>query len=105
MRHINAQQLAFLLQIKKQDARAKMCAAWASSKGIENTAYYNEEGKLIDDFPNAMPVDMLEAEINANLVMAVSDIESNYLTRAASKKWILCDFPEKQIEKFNKANG
>jgi hypothetical protein len=34
MNHLNAQQLAFILDIKKEDARAKMCNAWEKSKGI-----------------------------------------------------------------------
>lgn len=101
MKFINSQQLAFVLDIAKQDARAKMCVAWAKSKGIENAAYYDEEtGKLKDDYPQAMEIEMLARELNLpTLQEMVDDITNNYLTRPATRKWILCDYPEKQIKK------
>jgi hypothetical protein len=104
MKFINAQQLAFVLDIKKEDARAKMCVAWSKSKNIENTAHYDKNGKLKDDYPLAMDIEMLSKELNLpTLQEMVNDIESNYLNRPATRKWILCDYPEKQIKKCEDA--
>lgn len=103
MKFLNAQQLAFILDIKKEDARAKMCHAWCSAKKINNTAF-RQGTKIIDDYPQAMEVSMLSAELNLpTLQDAVNDITENYLNRPASKKWILCDYPEKQIKKLEDA--
>lgn len=102
MKFINSQQLAFLLDIKKEDARAKMCFAWAKSKGIENTAYRDKKTKkLKDDFPLAMEVEMLAKELNLpTLPDSIKDITDNFLKRSATKKWILCDYPEKEIKRL-----
>lgn len=100
MTFLNAQQLAFILDIKKEDARAKMCVAWAASKGEENKAARNAKGKIEDPYPVAMPVQMLAQFLNLpTLQESVNDITDNYLNRPASKKWILCDLPEKIIKK------
>lgn len=57
-------------------------------------------GKLVgDDYPLAMPVEMLAKELNLpTLQDSVNDIMNNYLNRPASKKWILCDYPEKKLK-------
>jgi hypothetical protein len=100
MKFLNAQQLAFILDIKKEDARAKMCVTWSSSKGEQNQAERNSKGKIIDPYPLGMPVDLLANELNLpTLQNSVDDIVQNYLVRPATKKWILCDYPEKQIAK------
>jgi hypothetical protein len=104
MKFLNAQQLAFVLDIKKEDARAKMCVAWSSDKGEENKAERNAKGKLVDPYPVAMPIDMLAEKLNLpTLQQSVDDICENYLKRPASKKWILCDFPEKHLAKNKEA--
>jgi hypothetical protein len=100
MKYLNSQQLAFILHIKKEDARAKMCIAWSASKGEENKAIRNHKNKIEDPYPLAMPVDMLSKFLNLpTLQDSVDDIINNYLVRPATKKWILCDFPEKLILK------
>lgn len=106
MKFINTQQLAFILDTTKTDARAMMCHAWSKNKGITNQAYHHpESGKIIDDYPQAMEIDMLAKELNLPMLQSsVDDITNNYLTRAASKKWILCDYPEKAI-KAAEVNG
>jgi hypothetical protein len=104
MNHLNKNQLAFVLQIKAEDARAKMCHAWCQAKGIENKAFLNEKEKIEDEYPDAMPIDLLAEGLNLpTLQQSIDDIASNYLKRPASKKWILCDYPEKEIEKGKKA--
>lgn len=106
MKYLNAQQLAFLLDIKKEDARARMCNAWTRSKSMEKgrlgeipKAKRNKNNKKIeDDFPLAMPIEILSTELNLpDLQMACDDIEKNYLERKATRRWIMWDYPEKQI--------
>lgn len=108
MNFLNAQQLAFILDIKKEDARAKMCNAWCKAHGIEKTDSWKVEvkaerdgkGKVKDDYPFAMPVDMLSNHLNLpTLQQMIDDIVNNYLTRPATKKYILCDYPEKLVLK------
>lgn len=105
MNFLNKSQLAFILDIKAEDARAKMCVAWCAEKRIENKAYYHlKTEKLIDDYPDAMPIEILSRHLNLpTLQDSVNDIKENYLKRPATKKWILCDYPEKEIEKGTKA--
>lgn len=105
MNYLNKSQLAFILDIKTEDARAKMCVAWCNDKKIENKAYYHPETeKLIDDYPDAMPIEILSRYLNLpTLQQSVDDIQDNYLNRPATKKWILCDYPEKEIELKTKA--
>lgn len=117
MKSLNAQQLAFILDIKKEDARARMCNAWCKYKGIPNETL--KEGhlqigqvavpgaerpkgsaKVRDPYPNDMEIELLARELNLpNLQQMTDDIHENYLKRPASKRWILCDYPEKQLEK------
>ncbi len=100
MTFLNSQQLAFILDIKKEDARAKMCHAWCTDKGIQNRAKRNAKNKIIDDYPGAMPVEMLARMLNLpTLQNSVDDIINNYLSRPATKKYILCDYPEKMVLK------
>jgi hypothetical protein len=100
MKFLNSQQLAFILDIKKEDARAKMCVAWSSSKGEENKADWNFKGKIVDPYPLAMPIEILSKGLNLpTLQQSVDDIENNYLIRPATLKWILCDYPEKLVLK------
>jgi hypothetical protein len=37
------------------------------------------------------------------LQSSVEDIVNNFLIRPASKRWILCDYPEKQIKKLEES--
>lgn len=103
MTFLNAQQFAFILGIKKQDARAKMCFAHCSSKNETCKAFFDEDGKLQghEQYPEALAISLLSERCNLpDLQTAVNDIKDNYLTRPASKKFILCDYPEKQIERM-----
>ncbi len=49
---LTKQQLAFILDIKVEEARAKMCVAYAKSKGIENTAEINDKNKVANTSRN-----------------------------------------------------
>jgi hypothetical protein len=108
MKTLNKRQLAFLLEITNGDARAKMCMAWCNSKGIENKATWTASGLAIEndeDYPDDIHIELLAKELNIpNLQDMVDDVENNYLTRAATKKFILYDFPQKHVELCTK-NG
>lgn len=111
MTSLNARQLAFLLDIKKEDARAKMCNAWEATHGISKLsdangfdktrgANWNDKGKIESQYPDYMPILILQQGLNIpQLQSMVDDIHLNYLNRPASKKYILVDFPEKFIKK------
>lgn len=105
MKELDAQQLAFILDIKKGDARAKMCVAWANHRGEDNKATWNHTGTKVDDpYPKTMPIELLAKELNLpTLQRSVDDIVNNYLVRPATRKWILCDYPEQQIRKHEEA--
>lgn len=104
MTSLNSQQLAFLLDIKKENARARMCNAWEKVNNISRSRSQikrNEKKKIVDPYPNDMPIEILATGLNLpTLQQMVDDIEQNYLKRNASKKWILCDFPEKELKKL-----
>lgn len=109
MNYLNAQQLAFILDIKKEDARARMCNAWEKEKGIEKSGFFheyikgakrNKKNKIEDPYPIAMPVEILSKHLNLpDLQFMVDGIRNNYLKRPAAKKYILIDYPEKFVLK------
>ncbi len=105
MKYLNAAQFAFVLDITKDEARAKMCVAWSKAKGIYNAAAWEKKDpygkeKLVDPYPPAMEIDMLSRQLNLpTLQESCDDIAYNYLNRPGSRKWILCDFPEKAIKR------
>lgn len=103
MKKLNKSQLAFILDIKVDDARAKMCHAYSVANKIKEVER-DFKGKLLDeDFPDFMEIAMLSEQLNLpTLQFSVDDICGNYLNRPASKKWILCDYPEKEIQKGTK---
>lgn len=109
MKYLNAQQLAFILDIKKDDARAKMCNAYTRAQGMPKVGEQNEvpkarrnkkSKKVEDPFPIAMSIEMLSKELNLpDLQAACDDIEKNYLERKATRRWVLWDYPEKIVAK------
>lgn len=118
MKTLSKKQLAYLLDIKIEDARAKMCAAWEKENGIQrfadNTqvvangeiigATRNTKNKIQDNYPDKMEIDVLSRNLNMpDLQLIADDVQNNYLTRAATKKFILDDFPRKEIAKAKQA--
>lgn len=116
MKFLNAQQLAFILSISVQEAREKMVFAHCKSKGIDPPAKRSKEDfeepktplekkkqreyMIYSEYPLAMTIELVSEQLNIpTLQQSVDDIEKNYLNRPATKKWILCDLPEKQIKK------
>lgn len=112
MTSLNSQQLAFLLDIKKEDARARMCNAWekanntpkqgfAFEERLSSNVVWDNSKKIKDPYPSDMPIEILASGLNIpTLQQMVDDIEQNYLKRSASKKWILCDYPERELKKL-----
>lgn len=107
MTQLNSQQLAFILDIKKEDARAKIVRAFEKSKGIDlregvdmKTASRTAKGKINDEYPQFIKIELLAAGLNIpDLQKMVDDICENYLKRPATRKFILADYPEKHIKK------
>lgn len=109
MKYLNAAQLAFILDIKKEDARARMCHAWAKHKGYPMEGFFQEKipgaqwsarNKVETDYPDTMLIDVLSKHLNIPELQAmVDDIERNYINRPGTRKYILSDYPEKLITK------
>lgn len=118
MTELNKKQLAYLLDIKIEDARAKMCAAWEKEHNIQrfadnskvvangelSGAVRNSKNKIEDKYPEKMPIDLLSRNLNLpDLQFIANDVENNYLSRAATKKFILDEYPGKEIHKAMEA--
>lgn len=107
---LNKKQLAFLLSINPEDARAKMCVAYAKYLNHPIKAEWverkegSESKKIRDDYPEFVEIDVLSRGLNLpHLQAIVDDVENNYLIRPATKKYLLFDLPEKQIREMDSA--
>lgn len=101
MQFLSAQQLAFILDIKVQEAKDKIIYAYCKDKGWPVPLLKKENKKDRAEYPNQISIALLAKYHNLpTLQSMVDDINDNYLTRKASKKWILCDYPEKLIAKW-----
>jgi hypothetical protein len=119
MNYLNAKQLAFLLDIDVQEARKKIVYAYCKEKGepvptkrVKQDDIKKEEAKAhkewlaYSEYPIALSIEILSVRLNLpTLQQSVDDIENNYLNRPGSKKWILCDYPEKKIKSFANTDG
>jgi hypothetical protein len=119
MKFLNSKQLAFILDIEVQEAREKMVYAHCKANGLsvpqrrkkEDLADAADKKSKKDyinyaEYPIAVSIEILSDKLNIpTLQQSVNDIEANYLTRPASKKWILCDYPEKKIKSFAESGG
>ena len=109
MNTLNAKQLAFILGIEVQDAREKIVYAYCKSTGQSVPAKRNKlhgEDIKYTDYPTDVPIEVLSVHLNLpTLQESVNDIEQNYLTRPGSRKWILCDYPEKKIKSLTTSEG
>lgn len=104
---INYKQLAFILDIEAVHALEKIIFAYCQEnkktppapKRItkESPKPYTVTDYKKMDYPQEISLDVLERHTKLILAPVIRDIQENYLTRAASRKWILCDFPEKEM--------
>lgn len=112
MKYLNYKQLAFVLGIPPIKALEKIIAIHCGIKNLstpevcEKVSEYlhdriiqnGKEVKLRNSMPEIMDIETLSEKLNLPTLQAsVDDICANYLNRPASRKWILCDFPEKEL--------
>lgn len=110
--NLNYKQLAFILNIEPVEALEKVLYCWAKSTGkslpgrrdsvreylFTKTIVKNKEKNVRNELPEALEIELLSKYLNLpDLQFAVDDIRENYLKRQASKKWILLDYPEKEL--------
>lgn len=105
---IDYKQLAFILDIKPVEALEKIIYVDCKIKGtitprscdtVKEYLFDKQKSKSVrNSTPESLDVALLEEHLNLpTLSQAIQDIQNNYLIRPASKKWILCDYPEKQL--------
>lgn len=105
---LNKTQLAFLLDLKLVDARKKMISAYCTWKRFDPKVEYVTNPKTgtvkmheLVEYPVEMDIKMLAEYLNLPTLQAmVDDITYNYMKRSATKKYILSDFPEQEINKM-----
>lgn len=104
---INYKQLAFLLDIEAVHALEKIIFAYCTEnekklpppKAItpKSPKPYTVSDYKKMDYPCEIDLLILQKHTGLQLAAVIMDIQENYLKRSTSKKWILCDFPEKQL--------
>jgi hypothetical protein len=111
MKTLSYKQLAFILDIPAKEALEKIISVYCKTKAMPTpapcdtvTEYlydFNEAGNKVgrNHWPDSLEVELLASYLNLpTLQQYVEDIRLNFLKRPASKKWILSDFPEKQLQ-------
>lgn len=99
--NLNYKQLAFILDIEPIEAARKIIFVHCKLKGIQVPQKHN----LIRDYyykdspwPTEYDVEKLSWCLNLpDLSNAVQDIRENYIKRQPTKKYILFDYPEKEM--------
>jgi hypothetical protein len=97
---LNYKQLAFILDIKPIEALEKIIYVHCKVKGISRPQPQDKvKSYLVDGFPEDFDLGSLAVHLNLpSLQQSVEDIRNNFLKRPATKKWILCDYPEKELK-------
>jgi hypothetical protein len=106
---IDYKQLAFILDIKPVEALEKIIYVDCKIKGtitprtcdtVKEYLFDKQKSKSVrNKTPESLEVALLEQHLNLpTLSQAIQDIKNNYLVRPASKKWILFDYPEKELK-------
>lgn len=101
MKVINYKQLAFVLNIEPIEAVRKIIFVHCKLKGLPVPPCYH----IIKDYlgkdspyPSEFDIDLLAEHLNVpDLRYALDDIQENYMKRQGTKKYILCDFPEREL--------
>lgn len=97
---INYKQLAFILDIKPVEALEKIISVHCkvTNRAVPARCQTVKE-YLKNNWTESLDVGLLALHLNLPTLQAsVVDISRNYLVRPATKKWILCDYPEKQLK-------
>jgi hypothetical protein len=99
---LSYKQLAFILDIEPIEALKKIIYVHCKVRGIalpysqEKVKDYLYPGSVL---PDELDVGLLALHLNLpTLQQSVEDIKNNFLKRPATKKWILCDYPEKELK-------
>lgn len=106
---LNYKQLAFILDITPVEALEKILYVWskvfdkerpASCDTVKEYLYDKQKKKSVrNSLPESLDIGLLSVHLNLPTLQAsVEDIHNNYLARPATKRWILCDFPEKELK-------
>lgn len=101
MKILTYKQLAFILDIEPIEAVRKIIYVHCKAKGLEVPLKYNH----IKDYyfkdslwPMEFDVSLLSEHLNLpELQRAIDDIRENYMKKNATRKYILLDFPEKEM--------
>lgn len=105
---IDYKQLAFILDIKPVEALEKILYVWSKASGkdlpasqdtVREYLFVKQKKKSVrNDLPESLDVGLLAVHLNLpTLQQSVEDIQNNYLKRPGTKRWILLDFPEKEL--------
>lgn len=103
---LNYKQLAFILDIKPVEALEKIIAVHCkvSGRALPRSCDTVKE-YLKNNLPEVLDIGLLAVHLNIPwLQQAVEDIQNNYLIRPTTKKYILCDYPEKQLKSCSDNN-
>lgn len=109
MKTLSYRQLAFILDIKPVEALEKILYVWSkvynkekpfSCDTVKEYLFDKHKNKSVrNDLPESLDIGLLAVHLNLpTLQSSVEDIHNNYLSRPATKRWILCDFPEKELK-------
>lgn len=102
MKHINYKQLAFVLDIEPIEAVRKIIFVHCKVNNEKTPTLMHTVRDYINKFspyPAEFDIDLLAHHLNIpGLRYAISDIHENYMKRQGTKKYILCDFPEKELK-------
>lgn len=111
--NINYKQLAFILDIEPVKALEKILYTnskvtgknFLASCGTVKQYLFTDQGKkkVRNNLPESYDIGLLAIHLNIPLLQqAVDDIRNNFLKRPFTKRWILCDFPEKELRTKDK---
>lgn len=100
--NLTYKQLAFILDIESIEAVRKIIFIHCKVKGIEaplKSGYIKDYYWEDSPWPMELGIELLAQHLNLpELQRAVDDIRENYMKRPPTKKYILCDYPEKELK-------
>lgn len=105
---LDYKQLAFILGIEPKEALEKILYVHSKVTGkdppprqesVKDYLFIEQKKKKVrTNLPESYDVGLLAVHLNLpTLQSSVEDIHNNYLKRAATKRYILLDFPEKEL--------
>jgi hypothetical protein len=92
MKTITSKQLAYILSVSHKDAMKIMLRAKRKNGEVAQETDWEFLEEVICD------IEVVSKEVNADIQMAVKDIQENSLKRPAFKKWILHDYVSDKLK-------